>query len=103
MYYIIEENMRWQDFVASTLMVVFGFVVSSGTTTTSSQGQSQGHPESEEEAGEGRVLASFYFPFFPQYHGVNYGDTLEFLTQSDTIGYFVIRDIITVRTRKSKI
>ena len=48
--------------------------------------------------GQGRFLASLFFPIFPQYHGVNYGDTMELMTKADTVGYFVVRHTITVRT-----
>ena len=53
----------------------------------------------EDVVGQGRVLGSFVFPFFPQYHGVNYGDTMELMTKADTVGYFVVRHTITVRPR----
>ena len=55
------------------------------------------HDAGNEDVGEGRLLASLFFPIFPQYHGVNYGDTMELMTKADTVGYFVVRHTITVR------
>ena len=50
----------------------------------------------KETVGEPRWLASYVFPLFPQFYNVNYGKVWNFLKRSDTIGYFVIRDVINV-------
>ena len=91
--------MRWQDLIVTATLVVLAVVVTTPTTASGSPTAARtkrDEEEEEEDVGQGRFLASYFFYLFPQYQGVNYGDTLEFLTQSDTIGYFVIRDVITV-------
>ena len=50
-----------------------------------------------EDSGQGRLLASLFFPIFPQFHEVNYGDVLELLTGPNLIASFVTQHIITVR------
>ena len=91
--------MRWQDLTVTATLVVLAVVVTTPTTASGSPAAARtkrDDEEEEEDAGQGRFLASYFFYLFPQYQNVNYGDTLEFLTQSDTIGYFVVRDVITV-------
>ena len=50
----------------------------------------------KETVGEARWMSSYIFPIFPQFHNVDYNGVWNFLKRSDTIGYFVIRDIISV-------
>ena len=52
--------------------------------------------EDEETVGEPRWMASYYFPLLPQFYNLDYGGVWNWLKRGDTIGYFVIRDIITV-------
>ena len=51
-----------------------------------------------EESGRGRFLASLFFPIFPQFHGVNYGDVLENFAKPNTIAFFIIQHLIMVRS-----
>ena len=51
----------------------------------------------EVSEGEGRFLASLYFPFLPQYENVNYGKILKFLTAPTTVAAFLGRHVISVR------
>ena len=50
----------------------------------------------EETIGEPRWMSSYIFPIFPQFYNLDYNSVWNFLKRSDTIGYFVIRDIISV-------
>ena len=50
----------------------------------------------KETVGEARWMSSYIFPIFPQFHNIDYNAVWNFLKRSDTIGYFVIRDIISV-------
>ena len=49
-----------------------------------------------ETVGEARWMSSYIFPLFPQFYNLDYNGVWNFLKRSDTIGYFVIRDIISV-------
>ena len=82
--------MRWSKLFPSVFLVGLTGVVTSGSPALNFRS------DYEETPGEPRLLASLVFPFFPQFYGVNYGETMESLTKSDTIGYFVLRDIYTV-------
>jgi len=53
-------------------------------------------PLEEESVGEARWMASYIFPIFPQFYNLDYNSVWNFLKRSDTIGYFVVRDIISV-------
>ncbi len=55
--------------------------------------------DQEEEAGEGRFLASFFFPLFPQYWPIDVGDNLNNLKSPKTVARFVYRDLTSVRCR----
>ena len=55
----------------------------------------------EVSEGEGRFLASLYFPFLPQYENVNYGKILKFLTAPTTVAAFLGRHVISVRQTNS--
>ena len=50
----------------------------------------------KEIVGEARWMSSYIFPLFPQFYNLDYNGVWNFLKRSDTIGYFVIRDIISV-------
>ena len=51
----------------------------------------------EGSVGEQRFIpASYFFPIFSQFYDVNYGGVWNFLKRADTIGYFVVRDIVAV-------
>ena len=50
----------------------------------------------KETVGEARWMASYIFPIFPQFYNLDYNSVWNFLKRSDTIGYFVVRDIISV-------
>ena len=50
----------------------------------------------KETVGEARWMSSYIFPLFPQFYNLDYNGVWNFLKRSDTIGYFVIRDIISV-------
>ena len=56
----------------------------------------------EVSEGEGRFLASLYFPFLPQYENVNYGKILKFLTAPTTVAAFLGRHVISVRHAKNR-
>ena len=51
----------------------------------------------KETVGEPRWMSSYIFPLFPQFHNLDYNSVWNFLKRSDTIGYFVVRDVISVR------
>ena len=51
----------------------------------------------DEYVGEGRFLASFFFPLFPQYWPIDLGDNLNNLKSPKTVARFVYRDITSVR------
>ena len=51
----------------------------------------------DEDVGEGRFLASFFFPLFPQYWPIDIGDNLNNLKSPATVARFVYRDITSVR------
>ena len=53
--------------------------------------------DEQETVGEARWMSSYIFPLFPQFHNLDYNSVWNFLKRSDTIGYFVVRDIISVR------
>ena len=50
----------------------------------------------KETVGEARWMVSYIFPIFPQFYDVDLNGVWNFLKRSDTIGYFVIRDLISV-------
>lgn len=52
--------------------------------------------DKKETVGEARWMSSYIFPLFPQFHNLDYNSVWNFLKRSDTIGYFVVRDIISV-------
>ena len=52
--------------------------------------------DEKETVGEARWISSYIFPLFPQFYNLDYNGVWNFLKRSDTIGYFVIRDIISV-------
>ena len=56
----------------------------------------QKHLSEKEDSGEARWMSSYIFPIFPQFYNLDYNSVWNFLKRSDTIGYFVIRDIISV-------
>ena len=56
----------------------------------------QKHLSEKEYSGEARWMSSYIFPIFPQFYNLDYNSVWNFLKRSDTIGYFVIRDIISV-------
>ena len=53
--------------------------------------------DKKETVGEPRWMSSYIFPLFPQFHNLDYNSVWNFLKRSDTIGYFVVRDVISVR------
>jgi hypothetical protein len=53
-------------------------------------------PLEKETVGEARWMASYIFPIFPQFYNLDYNSVWNFLKRSDTIVYFVDRDIISV-------
>ena len=53
--------------------------------------------DKKETVGEARWMSSYIFPLFPQFYNLDYNSVWNFLKRSDTIGYFVVRDIISVR------
>ena len=55
----------------------------------------------DEDVGEGRFLASLFFPIFPQYWPIDIGDNLNNLKSPATVARFVYRDITSVRIRQS--
>ena len=56
----------------------------------------QGNITDKENAGEGRLMASYFFPFFPQFYDVDYNDVWNFLKNPDTIGYFLFESFLDV-------
>ena len=50
----------------------------------------------EENVGEGRLLASYFFPLFPQFYDVDYNDVWNWLKRSETIGYFLFENTLDV-------
>jgi len=50
--------------------------------------------DKKETVGEARWMSSYIFPLFPQFYNLDYNSVWNFLKRSDTIGYFVVRDII---------
>ena len=56
----------------------------------------------KETVGEARWMSSYIFPLFPQFYNLDYNGVWNFLKRSDTIGYFVIRDIISVSVKNFK-
>ena len=52
----------------------------------------------KETVGEGRLMASYFFPLFPQFYDVDYNDVWNWLKRSDTIGYFVFENTLDVST-----
>lgn len=52
--------------------------------------------DNEETVGDARIVASFYFPIFPQFYNLDYNSVWNFLKSADTIGYFVLRDVSAV-------
>ena len=51
----------------------------------------------DEDVGEGRFLASLFFPLFQQYWPIDIGDNLNNLKSPKTVARFVYRDITSVR------
>ena len=64
--------------------------------TTAKEIENSESKELVEDPGTGRILPALFFPLLPQFYNLDYGSVLEFFTQPDTIGYFVIRDISAV-------
>ncbi len=65
------------------------------------QDQKEAEAEAEEverraEDGEARILASFFFPLFPQYQTIDIGANLNNLKSPNTVAFFIIRDALTV-------
>ena len=58
--------------------------------------------DGEEDVGEGRFLASFFFPLFPQYWPIDLGENLNNLKSPKTVARFVYRDITSVRISPGK-
>ena len=50
----------------------------------------------KENVGEGRLMASYFFPLFPQFYDVDYNDVWNWLKRSDTIGYFIFENTLDV-------
>ena len=50
----------------------------------------------KEKAREGRFMASYFFPLFPQFYDVDYNDVWNFLKSPDTIGYFLFESFLDV-------
>ena len=58
------------------------------------QSSSLSETEDVEVVGQqGRFMASYFFPIFPQFYDVDYGDALNWLKRADTIGYFLFEGI----------
>ena len=55
-----------------------------------------------EDVGEGRFLASLFFPLFPQYWPIDIGDNLNNLKSPATVARFVYRDITSVSIRNGR-
>ena len=49
-----------------------------------------------ENVGEGRLMASYFFPMFPQFYDVDYNDVWNGIKRSDTIGYFLFENTLDV-------
>ena len=54
------------------------------------------YEDEDEDVGEGRFLASLFFPLFPQYWPIDIGDNLNNLKSPATVARFVYRDITSV-------
>ena len=50
----------------------------------------------KESVGEGRFMASYFFPVFPQFYDVDYNDVWNWLKSADTIGYFFFENFLDV-------
>ena len=54
------------------------------------------HPlnlEEKETVGQGRFMASYFFPLFPQFYNQDYNSVWNFLKRGDTIGYFLFERV----------
>ena len=60
------------------------------------EGHLQNNRNDREGVGQGRFLAQYFFPVFPQYHNVDYNDVWNFFKSADTIGYFVFEHTLDV-------
>ena len=107
--------MRWLQLIA--VLVLFNALIIASTSNSLASSPSNQHnsnpkggtlndgsnekvaylsPDQVQTAGEARWMASYYFPIFPQFYNLNYNAVWNFLKRADTIGYFVIRDVISV-------
>ena len=50
----------------------------------------------KEGVGQGRFMASYFFPVFPQFYDVDYNDVWNWLKSADTIGYFFFENFLDV-------
>ena len=111
------QKSRWLKFI-SVLLLFQLFIITSTSFSLSSLSNNKGGSfedksklletdnkkksatnlgDEEESVGEPRWLASYFFPIFPQFYDLDYNSVWNFLKRADTIGYFVVRDIIAVR------
>ena len=68
------------------------------TTVPATNFKIQSRIKREENAGQPRLLTSLIAPLFPQYYEVNYGeDVFNNLKSSETVTFFIVRDITAVR------
>ena len=47
----------------------------------------------KETIGQGRFMASYFFPLFPQFYNQDYNSIWNFLKRDDTIGYFLFESV----------
>ena len=47
----------------------------------------------KESVAQGRFMASYFFPLFPQFYDVDYNGVWNWLKRADTIGYFLFENV----------
>ena len=62
-------------------------------TTTQQQNNSSSEVENVVVGQQGRFMASYFFPIFPQFYDMDYGAALNWLKRADTIGYFLFEGV----------
>ena len=50
----------------------------------------------KESVEQGRFMASYFFPVFPQFYDVDYNNVWNWLKSADTIGYFFFENFLDV-------
>ena len=71
-----------------------------GSSSAVDNMQLNGHTEhikrDKESVGQGRFMASYFFPVFPQFYDVDYNNVWNWLKSADTIGYFFFENFLDV-------